>query len=69
MFPLNEKLSLTNRDGGRRLMSEDVTDHSLLDVSGLGMGESLDESALARMLKRILTTSAEGPSNTFNACI
>ena len=50
-------------------MSEDVTDHSLLDVSGLGMGESLDESALAKMLKRILTASAEGPSNSFQACI
>jgi hypothetical protein len=50
-------------------MSEDVTDHSLLDVSGLGMGESLDESALARVLARILTSSAEGPSNSFQACI
>ena len=50
-------------------MSEDVTDHALLDVSGLAMGESLDESALTRALKRILTCSAEGPSSAFSACI
>jgi hypothetical protein len=50
-------------------MSEDVTDQSLLDVSGLGMGELLDESALARTLKRIMTSSAEGPSNSFTASI
>jgi hypothetical protein len=51
------------------IMSEDVTDQSLLDVRGLGMGESLDESALARIVKRILASSVEGPSNSFNACI
>jgi hypothetical protein len=50
-------------------MSENVTDQSLLDVSGLGMGESLDESALTRVLKRILTSSTEGPSNSFQASI
>jgi hypothetical protein len=50
-------------------MSEDVTDQSLLDVSGLGIGEPLDESALARALKRIMTSSAEGPSNSFQASI
>jgi hypothetical protein len=50
-------------------MSEDVTDQSLLDVSGLGLGESLDEFALSRVLKRILTSSAEGPSNSFGASI
>jgi hypothetical protein len=50
-------------------MSEDVTDHSLLDVSGLDMSESLDESVLTRVLERILTSSTEGPSNTFQACI
>jgi hypothetical protein len=50
-------------------MSEDVTDQSLLDINGLGMGEALDESTLARVVKRILTSSAEGPNNSFNACI
>ncbi len=50
-------------------MGEDVTDQSLLDVTGLGMGESLDESALTRALKRIMTSSAEGPSNSFSANI
>ena len=50
-------------------MSEDVTDQSLLDIRGLSMGESLDESALARLMKRILASSAEGPSNSFGASI
>jgi hypothetical protein len=50
-------------------MGENVTDQSLLDVSGLDMGESLDESALTRALKRILMSSAEGPSNSFQASI
>jgi hypothetical protein len=50
-------------------MGEDVTDQSLLDVSGLSMNESLDESALTRALKRIMTSSAEGPSNSFTANI
>ena len=50
-------------------MSEDVTDQSLLDISGLSMAESLDESALARVVKRILASSAEGPSNSFGASI
>jgi hypothetical protein len=50
-------------------MSEDVTDQSLLDVSGFDIGDSLDESALMRVLKRILTSSAEGPSNSFDASI
>lgn len=50
-------------------MSKDVTDHSLLDVSGLDMGEALDESALTAVLKRILASSAQGPSNSFSACI
>jgi hypothetical protein len=50
-------------------MGEDVTDHSLLEVSGLEVGESLDESALNRVLQRILASSAEGPSNSFSANI
>jgi hypothetical protein len=50
-------------------MGEDVTDQSLLDVTGLGLDESLDESALTRVLKRIMTSSAEGPSNSFQANI
>jgi hypothetical protein len=50
-------------------MGEDVTDHSLLDVAGLDVGESLDDSALTRVLKRIMTASAEGPSNSFTANI
>jgi hypothetical protein len=50
-------------------MKEDVTDMSLLDVSGLGMGESLDDSALARALNRILTARADGPSNSFQSGI
>jgi hypothetical protein len=68
-FWLDGELSPVIRGPGRRLMSENVTDQSLLDVSGLGMGESLDESALARVLKRILTSSTEGPSNSFQASI
>jgi hypothetical protein len=50
-------------------MSEDVSDQTLLDIRGLGMRESLDDSALARVLRRILTSSAEGPSNSFEASI
>lgn len=50
-------------------MSEDVTDGSLLDVSDLSMSEPLDESALAGALRRILSSTAEGPSNSFNASI
>jgi hypothetical protein len=68
-FWLNEELSLVIRGRGRRLMSKDVTDHSLLDVSGLDMGEPLDGSALSKVLKQILKSSAQGPSNSFSACI
>jgi hypothetical protein len=68
-FWLHGELSLVIRGRGRRIMSEDVTDQSLLDVSGLSIGEPLDESALARALKRIMTSSAEGPSNSFQASI
>ena len=49
-------------------MSEDVTDQSLLDVSGLRMAGALGESALTKVLTRIMTSSAEGPSNSFSAC-
>lgn len=69
MFWLDGELSPVIRGHGRRLMSEDVTDHSLLDVSGLDLGESLDESALSKVLKRVLTASAQGPSNSFQASI
>jgi hypothetical protein len=50
-------------------MSEDVSDRSLLDVDGFGMCEPLDQSALARALRRILAASAEEPSNSFSASI
>jgi hypothetical protein len=50
-------------------MGEDVTDQSLLDVTGLGPEEWLNESALTRALTRIMTSSAEGPSNSFQANI
>lgn len=50
-------------------MGEDVSDRSLLDVSGLSLRDPLDESALARALRRILASSAEGPSNSFSASI
>lgn len=53
----------------RAVMGEDVTDQSLVDVSGLNLGDSLDESALARVLNRIMRSSAEGPSNSFQANI
>jgi hypothetical protein len=66
---LDSELSLAIRGCGRRLMGGNVSDQSLLDVSGLGMCDPLDESALARALRRILASSAEGPSNSFNASI
>ena len=53
-------------------MTEDVSDHGLLDVSGLRLGEQLDESdesALERALKRILVSGADGACNGFNASI
>jgi hypothetical protein len=50
-------------------MGEDVTDRSLLDVAGLDAGESLDQSALDRVLERILASSAGAPSNCFQANI
>jgi hypothetical protein len=69
MLRLNGELALVLRGSGRRIMGEDVSDRSLLDVSGLSMCEPLDESALAGALKRILASSAEGPSNSFSASI
>jgi hypothetical protein len=66
---LDGELSLAIRGCRRRLMGENVSDQSLLDISGLGMCDPLDESALARALRRILASSAEGPSNSFNASI
>lgn len=62
-MPLND----SHRRG--RTMSEDVTDHGLLDLSGLSMDEPLDESALARALSRVLASSEDGPSNSFSASI
>lgn len=50
-------------------MSEAVTDHLLLDVSGLNLSEPLEEAALAAAVRRILSSSAEGPSNSFSASI
>lgn len=50
-------------------MGDDVTDHELLDLSGLSIREPLDESALARALTRLLETSENGPNNSFSASI
>jgi hypothetical protein len=50
-------------------MGDDVTDHGLLDLSGLSIDEPLDESALVRALTRVLAASEDGPSNSFSASI
>ncbi len=50
-------------------MSEEVTDHGLLDLSGLSLDTPLEESALARALTRVLAVSEDGPSNSFSASI
>ena len=42
-------------------MSEEVTDHVLLDLSGLSLDTPLEESALARALTRVLAVSEDGP--------
>jgi hypothetical protein len=68
-FRLDGGLPPVIRSYRRAIMGEEVTDQSLLDVTGLTLGESLDESALARVLKRILRSSTEGPSNSFEANI
>jgi hypothetical protein len=54
---------------GRRIMSEEVTDHGLLDLSGLSLDTPLEESALAKALTRVLAVSEDGPSNSFSASI
>jgi hypothetical protein len=68
-FRLHGELPPVIRSYRRAIMGEDVTDQSLLDVTGLDMVESLDQSALERAMKRILWSSAEGPSNSFQANI
>jgi hypothetical protein len=68
-FELDEERPLVIRSYGRAIMSEDVTDHSLLEVNGFDAAESLDESALDRVLQRILAASGRGPSNSFSASI
>jgi hypothetical protein len=50
-------------------MGEDVSDQTLPDLTGLGMFEPFDESALGKALRRIEASSAEGPSNSFSANI
>jgi hypothetical protein len=50
-------------------MGEDVSDRLLLNVAGLDSGQSLDESALDRVLEGILASSAGAPSNCFQANI
>jgi hypothetical protein len=52
-----------------RIMGADVTDHGLLDLSEFSIDTSLDESALARALTRVLAASEDGPSNDFSANI
>jgi hypothetical protein len=50
-------------------MGNSVTDQSLLEVAGLNVEELLDESALTRVLKRIITSGAEGRRHSFQANI
>jgi FXSXX-COOH protein len=48
---------------GEKSMNDNVTDDALIDVGGLGLAELLaevDESSLARALRRILAASEEG---------
>ena len=68
-FRLDEELPLVIRSRRRAIMGESVTDQSLLDLKGFKMGESVDDSALSRALKRIMTSSKEGPRNSFQASI
>jgi len=56
----------------RGVMNENVADRGLLDVSNLGLGELIaetDDSALRRALNRILSSSADGACNGFQASI
>jgi hypothetical protein len=69
MLASGSEMPLMIRINGRRIMGEDVTDHGLLDVSGLSLDDPLDESALARAVSRVLASSADGPSNSFSASI
>lgn len=50
-------------------MSEEVTDHGLLDLSGFRLDTPLEESALARAVARVLAVNEDGPSNSFSASI
>ena len=50
-------------------MGEMIGDRALVDVGELGRCESLDDSTLARVLRRILASSAEEPSLSFSANI
>lgn len=70
MLESEGELSLNDsHEHGRRIMSEEVTDHGLLDLSGLSLDAPLEESALARALTRVLAISEDGPSNSFSASI
>ncbi len=50
-------------------MGEMIGDRALVDVGELGTCESLDDSTLARVLRRILASSTEEPSLSFTANI
>lgn len=50
-------------------MGEEITDHGLLDLSGVRLTDPVDRSALARALNRIIKASDDGPSNSFSASI
>jgi hypothetical protein len=50
-------------------MSEAVTDHLLIDITGLDVAKQVDESALARALSLALASSAESSCNSFQASI
>jgi len=62
-------LMISGHAGGRRIMGENVTDGGVLDLSGIPLGESLDESTLARAISRVLASSEDGPSYSFQASI
>lgn len=58
-----------SREHERRIMSEEVTDRGLLDLSGISLDTPLEESTLTRALNRVLAISEDGPSNSFQASI
>jgi hypothetical protein len=66
---LDGELSLVIQAGERRIMGEMIGDRALVDVGELGGCESLDDSTLARVLRRILASSTEEPSLSFSANI